>query len=226
MNICSIYILHMNDVGSSKRWQGRFSEMDLDRWTPELKAELDYDPADQQYFDNGVFWIDYESVLRYFADIAIAWNPDFYPHQRVAHGSIAPNTKYAHHRPTVKLPPKKKKNNKDHNNNNEDDAMLVDEEKEVEVESDDVSNNTGNDKYRGARYVHIDVDPRSYATNPQYVLSVNASFESSVWLLLSPHYTSRKKYVCSIFSSYSSLLHLFFFLLQNMACTSSIIIYE
>ncbi|KAG8197420.1 hypothetical protein JTE90_014905 [Oedothorax gibbosus] len=51
---------------SHLRWKGRYSEHDTKNWTPQLKEALKYDPRNAQMFDNGVFWIDYESLLHFF----------------------------------------------------------------------------------------------------------------------------------------------------------------
>jgi calpain-7 len=36
------------------RWKGRYSEMDTQNWTQEMRTQLDYDPADAQQFDDGL----------------------------------------------------------------------------------------------------------------------------------------------------------------------------
>lgn len=48
---------------------------DKQRWTPALRSELQYDLMGAMENDNGVFWIDYASVRRYFAGIYLNWNP-------------------------------------------------------------------------------------------------------------------------------------------------------
>lgn len=35
------------------RWKGRFSERDIDSWTPELQSLLHFDPKSAKNFDNG-----------------------------------------------------------------------------------------------------------------------------------------------------------------------------
>ena len=49
-------------------------------WTPKMKAALKYDPKDAQNFDNGVFWIDYDSLCQFFEVIYMNWNPDLFKH--------------------------------------------------------------------------------------------------------------------------------------------------
>ncbi|KAH7729908.1 calpain 7 [Aphelenchoides avenae] len=69
------------------RWKGRFSEKDLGSWTPELRKALDYNPEDAQQFDDGVFWIDYESVCAFFDVIYVNWDPALFPFSYALHAS-------------------------------------------------------------------------------------------------------------------------------------------
>ena len=47
------------------RWKGRFSVLDRTSWTPELQRALNYVPSDEAAAkDNGIFWIDWNSVLQ------------------------------------------------------------------------------------------------------------------------------------------------------------------
>ena len=67
------------------RWKGNYSEMDTRHWTPELMKALKYDPKNAQNFDNGVFWIDYDSLCQFFDVIYMNWSPDLFPHKSVFH---------------------------------------------------------------------------------------------------------------------------------------------
>jgi hypothetical protein len=44
-----------------------------------------------------------------------------------------------------------------------------------------------------SRTVSIKIDPRMYEESPQYILMLNAEFESNVWLILSPHCAFKKR---------------------------------
>jgi calpain-7 len=48
--------------------------MDKVSWTPELKQVFHYDTLNKE--DNGIFWIDFESVCKYFDSLDINWNPE------------------------------------------------------------------------------------------------------------------------------------------------------
>ncbi|CAD5221634.1 unnamed protein product [Bursaphelenchus xylophilus] len=67
------------------RWKGRYSEKDTESWTPELCKALDYNPKDAQQFDDGVFWIDLESVCHFFDVFYVNWNPILFPFSYVLH---------------------------------------------------------------------------------------------------------------------------------------------
>lgn len=67
------------------RWKGRYSENDISSWTPELCAALSYNPKDAQKNDDGVFWIDFESVCAFFDVFYANWNPKIFPFTYALH---------------------------------------------------------------------------------------------------------------------------------------------
>ncbi|ORX43693.1 cysteine proteinase [Hesseltinella vesiculosa] len=77
--------LQVKNPWSHMRWCGPFSHMDRERWTPELKAALNYDPQLAQDHDDGIFWIDYESMCANFTSIHMNWNPELFIHRDVVH---------------------------------------------------------------------------------------------------------------------------------------------
>ncbi|XP_048735989.2 calpain-7-like isoform X2 [Ostrea edulis] len=74
---------------SHLRWKGNFSENDAVNWTPELQKLLNYDPKSAQQYDNGVFWIDYDSLCRFFDVIYINWNPELFKYTTCTHSMWA-----------------------------------------------------------------------------------------------------------------------------------------
>ena len=42
-----------------------------------------YDPEDARQYDNGIFWIDYDSMLKFYRSIYFNWNPDLFACRRV-----------------------------------------------------------------------------------------------------------------------------------------------
>ena len=60
-------------------WRGKFSFDDEISWTPSLKKALGYDNFSK---DKGVFWIDWDSIVRWFDHLDINWNPDALQYQK------------------------------------------------------------------------------------------------------------------------------------------------
>ena len=56
------------------RWKGKFSTDDKLNWTPQLKKLFHFD--DLKTSDNGIFWIDFDSVCDFFDSLDINWNPE------------------------------------------------------------------------------------------------------------------------------------------------------
>ncbi|CAM9876233.1 unnamed protein product, partial [Discosporangium mesarthrocarpum] len=70
---------------SRKRWRGPYSVEDTARWTPEARAALEYNLESARLQDNGVFWIDYPSICRYFSNVFMNWNPILFKYRYTMH---------------------------------------------------------------------------------------------------------------------------------------------
>ncbi|KAG0197155.1 calpain 7 [Mortierella sp. GBA30] len=78
-------LLQVKNPWSHKRWKGPFSHLDADSWTEQLKVELNFDQFAALKNDDGIFWIDYESVCATFDTIHINWNLETLNHRAVIH---------------------------------------------------------------------------------------------------------------------------------------------
>ncbi|XP_053609230.1 calpain-7-like isoform X2 [Plodia interpunctella] len=73
-----VKLLKLKNPWSHLRWRGNYSELDSANWTPNLRALLNYDPDSAAQYDNGVFWIDYASILNFFDVFYLNWKPDLF----------------------------------------------------------------------------------------------------------------------------------------------------
>ncbi|KAL1918488.1 uncharacterized protein VTP21DRAFT_3148 [Calcarisporiella thermophila] len=80
-------LLQVKNPWSHKRWTGAYSHLDKERWTPELREALDYDHAVAQAVDDGIFWIDFESMCDKFDSIHMNWNPELFLHRWTLHST-------------------------------------------------------------------------------------------------------------------------------------------
>ncbi|CAG0887662.1 unnamed protein product [Cyprideis torosa] len=80
-----VKLLQLKNPWSHVRWKGNYSELDLNHWTPDLREALKFDPDSAANFDNGVFWIDYESVLRFYDVFYLSWNPSLFKYTFSTH---------------------------------------------------------------------------------------------------------------------------------------------
>uniref|UniRef100_A0A158P9L3 Calpain catalytic domain-containing protein n=1 Tax=Angiostrongylus cantonensis TaxID=6313 RepID=A0A158P9L3_ANGCA len=72
-------LLMVKNPWTHLRWKGRYSENDLVSWSPTLCERLDYNPSMAKSKDDGVFWIDFESVCHFFDVFYVNWNPSLFP---------------------------------------------------------------------------------------------------------------------------------------------------
>lgn len=82
-----VKLLMLKNPWSHLRWKGNYSETDMAHWTPELQKTLNYDPKLAQTVDNGVFWIDYRSLLNFFDVFYLNWDPELFKYTYCTHQS-------------------------------------------------------------------------------------------------------------------------------------------
>jgi calpain-7 len=78
-------LFQLKNPWSHLRWKGNFSEYDIKNWTEELQAALNYDPKMACNIDNGIFWIDYDSLIQFFDVFYISWNPNMFQYTSLFH---------------------------------------------------------------------------------------------------------------------------------------------
>lgn len=97
----STRLLQLKNPWSHLRWKGNYSEYDIQNWSEELKQALNYDPKMACNVDNGIFWIDYESLLKFFDVFYLSWNPSLFPftscfHRYIFRLNLIESTSYFH----------------------------------------------------------------------------------------------------------------------------------
>lgn len=80
-----VLLVQMKNPWSHLRWKGNYSELDVNNWTDYLKTTLNYDPSLAEKVDNGIFWIDYQSVIKFFDVFYINWDPSLFQHTYCVH---------------------------------------------------------------------------------------------------------------------------------------------
>ncbi|XP_011496802.1 PREDICTED: calpain-7-like [Ceratosolen solmsi marchali] len=80
-------LLQLKNPWSHLRWRGNYSELDMKHWTPALREALNYDPDSASQFDNGIFWIDFESICHFFDVFCFNWNPELFNYTYCIHQS-------------------------------------------------------------------------------------------------------------------------------------------
>lgn len=80
-------LLQLKNPWSHLRWKGKFSELDSTNWTPELQRALNYDRKSALQFDNGVFWINWESAMQFFDVVYMNWNPKLFKYRYALHST-------------------------------------------------------------------------------------------------------------------------------------------
>ncbi|SAM04651.1 hypothetical protein [Absidia glauca] len=83
--VMGVRFMQVKNPWSHKRWCGPYSHLDTTHWTSELMDALNFDPSVAEQIDDGIFWIDFDSVCGYFTSIHLNWNPELFTHRWVLH---------------------------------------------------------------------------------------------------------------------------------------------
>lgn len=83
--INGLRLLQLKNPWNHLRWKGRYSETDAESWTPDLLKALNYDRLNAVQNDNGVFWINWDSVCRFYDVFYMNWNPKLFKYKFSIH---------------------------------------------------------------------------------------------------------------------------------------------
>ncbi|KAH7827515.1 putative calpain-7 [Monocercomonoides exilis] len=78
-------LLQLKNPWGRNRWKGAFSATDCEHWTKEMEEAIGYSREAALRTDDGIFWIDFASVLVYFDFSNFSWNPELFPHRTQLH---------------------------------------------------------------------------------------------------------------------------------------------
>lgn len=82
-----IKLLQLKNPWAHKSWKGRFSCTDKESWrSASLRQEVGYDPNIASKIDDGVFFICWEDILKYFQNFHLSWNPELLSKRVSIHG--------------------------------------------------------------------------------------------------------------------------------------------
>ena len=81
-------LLRLKNPWAHSGWNGKFSKEDAISWSdPNLRAEIGYNPTAHSHFDDGVFFIEWEDVCRYFRNVHFSWNPGLFTFRTTLHAT-------------------------------------------------------------------------------------------------------------------------------------------
>jgi calpain-7 len=80
-------LLQLKNPWAHKGWKGRFSSQDKVGWgSHAFRQEVGYDPEVAAKLDDGVFWICWDDIMKFFQNFHLSWNPALFSSQLSVHG--------------------------------------------------------------------------------------------------------------------------------------------
>jgi calpain-7 len=80
-------LLQLKNPWAHKGWKGRFSSSDKEGWrSVAFRTEVGYDPEQAGKTDDGVFFICWDDILKYFQNFHLSWNPELLSKRVTVHG--------------------------------------------------------------------------------------------------------------------------------------------
>lgn len=83
--INGLKMLLVKNPWNHRRWKGAYSELDEINWTPQLMTALGFDRKSALKDDNGVFWMNWESVCKFFDVMYLNWDPQLLSYRYTLH---------------------------------------------------------------------------------------------------------------------------------------------
>ncbi|CDR96762.1 calpain family cysteine protease domain containing protein, putative [Babesia bigemina] len=87
-----IRLMYLKNPWGSISWTKRFSPSDKTSWTPEMQKTLNYVPNASE--DNGMFWIEWNDVLKWFSHLYVAWKPSLFRSRVTLHHVWEPSSHF------------------------------------------------------------------------------------------------------------------------------------
>jgi calpain-7 len=67
--VSNLRFIKLKNPWKTLGWKGKYSSKDKRNWTFELMKELNYDLKKEALNDQGVFWLEFNSLCEYFSTI-------------------------------------------------------------------------------------------------------------------------------------------------------------
>lgn len=79
-------LLQLKNPWARKGWVGKYSSSDSVSWTEALSEEVGYNPMVAAKRDDGIFWICWDDILKYFQNFHLSWTPFLFKFRTQIHG--------------------------------------------------------------------------------------------------------------------------------------------
>eukprot|EP01080_Neovahlkampfia_damariscottae_P001813 gene1813-955_t len=83
--ISNLKLIKLKNPWKTLGWKGKFSSRDKKSWSFDLMKELNYDLKKEYENDEGIFWLDFDSLCQYFSTLHLSWNPELFNHSSIRH---------------------------------------------------------------------------------------------------------------------------------------------
>ena len=85
-SVGDLKFVKLKNPWAEQSWKGKYSSKDLQSWTPQLRKALNYDPVQAEKEDDGIFWIEWKSMVQFFDVCYMSWDPSMFKFSQKYHG--------------------------------------------------------------------------------------------------------------------------------------------